>query len=448
LTSGDISAAAQAVQDMRQANAEAASVSNMDMIKAARESELDKQRTAAGLTRLQIEERQFAISQSIFQLEEGREVLEQRIANIKELSILPLEREREKLSKLIRGYEDEIYNITNGIGVSETLNLKLANEKLDAAIKTLDTKKAELLAIEEERQKELDHIDDLKLQWIEVKGGIAEAELQTISLQAEIAKAIELAKQLAALFASMKVPGGGVTVPFVPDPKASPEAQQEAKDAAAAAADALAESNAAADEATAAALAAADAVSALSVEADAILKATNSIARIAIVKATNTDSLNKAVALAEGILSPEAIAVNMGRALTNSESMTKALGGIGGALSTARYTGQAMRYAAMGKSSGGMIKPKYFSIGGPARGTDTVPAMLTPGEFVMSKYAVSNYGVDKMKAMNTGTYEGEKVYNYNLSVNVKSDANPDDIARVVMTQIKQIDSQRVRGQRA
>jgi hypothetical protein len=99
-------------------------------------------------------------------------------------------------------------------------------------------------------------------------------------------------------------------------------------------------------------------------------------------------------------------------------------------------------------SSGGMVIPKYFAAGGYSRGTDTVPAMLTPGEFVMSKYAVSNYGVDKMKAMNTGTYEGEKVYNYNLSVNVKSDANPDDIARVVMTQIKQIDSQRIRTQRA
>jgi hypothetical protein len=99
-------------------------------------------------------------------------------------------------------------------------------------------------------------------------------------------------------------------------------------------------------------------------------------------------------------------------------------------------------------SSGGMIKPKYFSIGGQAKGTDIVPAMLTPGEFVMSKYAVGNYGVDKMKSINNGTYEGEKVYNYNLSVNVKSDANPDDIARVVMTQIRQIDSQRIRTQRS
>jgi hypothetical protein len=97
-------------------------------------------------------------------------------------------------------------------------------------------------------------------------------------------------------------------------------------------------------------------------------------------------------------------------------------------------------------SSGGMA-PKYFAVGGKARGTDIIPAMLTPGEFVMSKYAVDSYGVDKMKAINSGSYEGEKVYNYNLNVNVKSDANPEDIARVVMTQIRQVDSQRIRTQR-
>jgi hypothetical protein len=65
----------------------------------------------------------------------------------------------------------------------------------------------------------------------------------------------------------------------------------------------------------------------------------------------------------------------------------------------------------------------------------------------MSKYAVDSYGVDKMKAINNGSYEGGKVYNYNLNVNVKSDANPEDIARVVMTQIRQVDSQRIRVQR-
>ena len=33
-------------------------------------------------------------------------------------------------------------------------------------------------------------------------------------------------------------------------------------------------------------------------------------------------------------------------------------------------------------------------------GTDTVPAMLTPGEFVMSRGAVNMFGVDTMMAMN------------------------------------------------
>jgi hypothetical protein len=41
------------------------------------------------------------------------------------------------------------------------------------------------------------------------------------------------------------------------------------------------------------------------------------------------------------------------------------------------------------------------------------------------------------------------VYNYNVGINVGgSSANPQDIARAVMTQIKNIDAQRIRSQRA
>ena len=100
----------------------------------------------------------------------------------------------------------------------------------------------------------------------------------------------------------------------------------------------------------------------------------------------------------------------------------------------------------LGFSSGGMI-PKYMAKGGFTRGSDIVPAMLTPGEFVMSKYAVSTHGVDKMKAMNNGDSIGDAVYNYSVNVNVKSDANPDEIARAVMMQIKQVDGQKIRGNR-
>ena len=73
--------------------------------------------------------------------------------------------------------------------------------------------------------------------------------------------------------------------------------------------------------------------------------------------------------------------------------------------------------------------------------------MLTPGEFVMSKYAVDTYGVGNMKALNSGSAIGDSVYNYNLNLNVKSDANPDEIARAVMVQIKSVDAQRIRGTR-
>ena len=95
-------------------------------------------------------------------------------------------------------------------------------------------------------------------------------------------------------------------------------------------------------------------------------------------------------------------------------------------------------------STGGIV-PKYFGNGGYAIGTDTVPAMLTPGEFVVSTYGVKSFGADKLKGINNGTYSGNSMYNYEVNVNVNSGANPDEIARAVMTQIKYVDSKRLRS---
>ena len=97
-------------------------------------------------------------------------------------------------------------------------------------------------------------------------------------------------------------------------------------------------------------------------------------------------------------------------------------------------------------ASGGMV-PKYYVSGGYSKGTDTIPAMLTPGEFVVRKNAVDSFGINNLNKINDGSYGGSSVYNYNLNVNVKSESNPDDIARTVMTQIRQIDNQRIRTQR-
>jgi hypothetical protein len=100
-------------------------------------------------------------------------------------------------------------------------------------------------------------------------------------------------------------------------------------------------------------------------------------------------------------------------------------------------------------ASGGMVYRKKGSEGPEfaPMGTDTVPAMLTPGEFVVRRNAVDSFGVNNLNKINDGSYGGSSVYNYSLSVNVKSDANPNDIARTVITQIKQIDNQRIRTQR-
>ena len=47
-----------------------------------------------------------------------------------------------------------------------------------------------------------------------------------------------------------------------------------------------------------------------------------------------------------------------------------------------------------------------MATGGGVPGTDTVPAMLTPGEFVMSKSAVAQHGVGYMKSLNRGNIPG------------------------------------------
>jgi hypothetical protein len=126
-------------------------------------------------------------------------------------------------------------------------------------------------------------------------------------------------------------------------------------------------------------------------------------------------------------------------------------------LSTAAKQDLAMAGRAPIKRSMGGLIPKYMAAGGFAKGTDTVPAMLTPGEFVVKKFAVDSFGVDNLRDINNGTFSSKSksgqnasssVYNYGINVNVaNSNASTDEIARAVITQIKNIDNQRIRGQK-
>jgi hypothetical protein len=75
-------------------------------------------------------------------------------------------------------------------------------------------------------------------------------------------------------------------------------------------------------------------------------------------------------------------------------------------------------------------------------------ANLHQGEYVFQKSAVDRIGLKNLNAMNQGdTISGDSVYNYSININVKSDANANQIADTVLRQIKQIDSQKLRGVR-
>ena len=98
-----------------------------------------------------------------------------------------------------------------------------------------------------------------------------------------------------------------------------------------------------------------------------------------------------------------------------------------------------------GYASGGMVVPKGYARGGGIYGTDTVPAMLTPGEFVIKKSAVDKIGSSKLNSMNSGNTGSDSVYNYSITLNVNSSSDSNDIADAVLRQIKRIDSQRIRS---
>ena len=99
--------------------------------------------------------------------------------------------------------------------------------------------------------------------------------------------------------------------------------------------------------------------------------------------------------------------------------------------------------------------PRQFANGGFAMGTDTVPAMLTPGEFVIKKSAVDRIGTSALSKINgyadgglvggSSAVMGDSVYNYSVNVNVATESDPNQIARAVISQIRKVDNHRVRG---
>ena len=436
LSQGDISAAAQMAQEMRTSAAEAASRRSGDLLAAGRKTEIDNLRSTGGMTKAQIQAEQFRVEQQIFALEQQSKAAKQVIIAI----------------------EDRIYNITElreakllDIRNIETIIDGIRNNQLLKAQEHLDKLTAELAAEQAILDAQIAKIDLQKLKWEEVqlKLDAYKAKLKSIT-DGELTSMLDMINKIAAAMATLSNPSFKATSAFVPTSTAktgeTPE-EKAAREKAEAEAKAKAEADAKAKAAADAAINAA-AASAVGAVEYALAKAAGDMTAAALGAAkVNPSAL---AAKESGAIGAASIAAQLAAAevaVKNANTYASFRAKEAADEAKAKAAAGAISYTNKFRSSGGLMT-RYYANGGPTLGTDIIPAMLTPGEFVMSKYAVDSYGVDKMKAINSGSYEGEKVYNYNLSVNVKSDANPDDIARVVMTQIRQVDSQRIRTQRA
>jgi hypothetical protein len=121
--------------------------------------------------------------------------------------------------------------------------------------------------------------------------------------------------------------------------------------------------------------------------------------------------------------------------------LTSLQAGSGGRGPVAYAMGGLVRYA-----MGGRVGNRYMASGG-SIGSDTISAMLTPGEFVIKRPAVQSFGVKNLQAINSGKSLNGSVYNYSVTVNAGSNASADDIARTVIGKIKQVEATRFKGNR-
>jgi len=376
ITRGDISAAAQAAQDMRAATAASAVERAGGALGQAREAELAGLRTAGGLTKVQAEERQFQISQQTYQLEQNRDIVQAQIL-AKQDVIYRLEQARVPLLDKIRGIEDQIYILQERkedellkIRVLEDEIYKINEEIIEPINRQLDARQKIL-------QAEIDAIEAQREKWEETQAGIDAAKI--------------------------KADGFDTTMAGI-----------ESKTA-------------------------------------AMLKNWNDIQSKVVTLTTIQQTISAGSSSGSTVTGTRVVD---GRTVVTGLSSSASGSTVGGKFIPMNYGG---------------VVPKYMAAGGRI-GSDSVPAMLTPGEFVMNRRASEQFG-PMLSMLNESKYpsmignsigsqtpvnnisksvsdNSTAVYNYNLGFNINgSNANAKDIANVVMREIKNVDLQRVRGQR-
>jgi hypothetical protein len=428
LSKGDISAAAAAVQDMRATQAAKSLGAQQGTLEKAREAELAAIKSPSGLTRDQIAERQYALERASYQIQQLQKVEQEKILALQE-KIYNIENDpaRLKILKDIQDSEDKIYELDN-------LRLLAVNAvyAVQDQIKTRNTEIATQQAALATAEKDLQDVQDKReaaLKLAELKHNADMEDFNKRLVDAE-KKAKEAAEALA-----------GANKKLAEEVKAL-EAVEKAKAAAIAAATEKA--------------------------ATELQKLEDDIADAGDAVATLTTNLGLATTAA-GLLAKALAAVQKEKDDQNEKDLKaitdkaaaekKAVEDKAAAELKAKQEADAKnnpppprvipkgKFAPQYISSGGMV-PKYFAAGGFSKGTDTIPAMLTPGEFVIKKSSVDSYGVNNLSKINSGMSPDSSVYNYSLSVNVSgNNLNADDIASTVMQKIKYIDGQRVRGQR-
>jgi hypothetical protein len=401
LSQGDIAAAARAAQDMRAKSAEDAVSSQRDTLEASKQKEIEALKSGSGLTRKQINAAILDIEKQIFAIEESR---------------------LEPAQEAVRKAEAKL--------AADTASLTVAgNTKLqwDAIKNSIDVAKTSSAAYDTAIAAALTTVTSIKGYWDGLDG-----------------RTITTTHKIVTVNVGSNGIGEDVEVKDDGNPDGKNDGKNDGKKDPVTVSDAVKSATAFAksgmsvsgyinklDSKTTSAKQAADqkaSATAFKASGQSVSAYINKVDSQAAAKTT------KAVQTAFGLNNFKA------GAPTYASLAPKTL-----VPGTGKYNGSTF-VPAQYKSGGGMIMPNYMASGGMARGTDTVPAMLTPGEFVVKKYAVADFGADKLKAINSGTYSGDSVYNYELNVSMSgSSLSADDVARTVMAQIKQVDSQRLRG---
>ena len=416
LSQGDIAAAARAAQEARAQSAAAASQRAGGVLDAARQAETSAVRSPGGLTRAQIEERQFQISQQVYQLEEQSEARQRSILALQD-QIRGIEEIRTQKQREIRDIQDQI----------------AAGERAREAFI-----RSNVLPLETQ-------IKDLQAQRKVFVDAIKVIEGEILKIQNEILAPLEI--EVAAREKILK------------DQLAAIDAQRDAYDQAR-----------------------------LKLE-EALVPATEFAKQAGNAEAAFTNAKNKYEEMTK--LGPITIRIN--EIVTRTVIVNTVAGS--SPLNTSLVAGKMYGGRIDGYMGGGKVRKAYMADGG-AVGSDTVPAMLTPGEYVVNKASskafapfltaineskypsvlankISNarpiYQIPIQTSLNQPSYNistpmfntsptnianasysdnSSAVYNYSVGISVGgTNASPETVAKAVMNEIKYLDSQRVKKQR-